>query len=255
MVALGSKFFLKRLVEDAGEHCLTKYTTGSSIPCFNTVVTLFTLAATYGAQRAGSTYLLGTYMAGIVISAFPTAEDAWEHSIGDAIRPWLSRLFFTATVGFAIPLGALVDPSNIFSGLMLTLAAIAGKFLTGLWSASPKTKGYGLLFVQVGSAMVGRGELGFVVAKMALAMGLLHEESFSACIWALLLATIIGPFMFQYFLSFDPPPKELGENGHVNGDTTNIPIKSNGTLNEKQPLYQTNTSYYPQIQRQSNNDI
>jgi len=226
--ALSMKYLLGRFVEDVGENCLTKYTTGWSIPIFMSAVTLFTLVATYGAQRAGSTYLLGTYMAGVVISAIPTAEDAWEHSVGDAIRPWFGRLFFTATVGFAIPLDALVDPSNILCGMMLTLAAIAGKFLTGLWSASPSTPGYMLLFLQIGSAMVGRGELGFVVAKMALAMGLLHEASFSACIWALLLATILGPFMFQFFLKFDKPKKDVNDtvpNG-INGKS------HNGTFNE-----------------------
>jgi len=230
LCALALKAILGRFVADCGEHCLSKYTTGRMIPVFMTLVTLFTLLATYGSQRAGSTYLLGTYMAGIVMSAIPTAEDAWEISVGDAIRPWFSRLFFTATVGFAIPLDALVDPSNIACGFVLTLAAIAGKFLTGAWSASPSTPGYGLLFVQIGSAMVGRGELGFVVAKMALAMGLLHETSFSACIWALLLATILGPFMFQYFLKFDKPSEKLpGEPNQVKGHYQN-----NGGINDHQ---------------------
>lgn len=233
--ALSMKYLLGRFVEDVGEHCLTKYTTGWSIPMFMSGVTLFTLLATYGAQRAGSTYLLGTYMAGVVLSAIPTAEDAWEFSVGDAIRPWFGRLFFTATVGFAIPLDALVDPSNVLCGMVLTLAAIAGKFLTGLWSGSPSTPGYMLLFLQIGSAMVGRGELGFVVAKMALAMGLLHEASFSACIWALLLATILGPFMFQFFLKFDKPIKDVdaplvnGVNGKAHDAQLNeIGEKTNG---------------------------
>lgn len=246
LAALTMKYFLGRLVEDAGQHCLTKYTSGASIPFFNTVVTLFVLAATYGAQLAGSTYLLGTYMAGIVISAIPTAEDAWEHSVGDAIRPWFGRLFFTATVGFAIPLNALIDPSNILSGMVLTAAAILGKFLTGLWSASPRTPGYWILFLQVGSAMVGRGELGFVVAKMALAMGLLSEPSFSACIWALLLATILGPFMFQYFLTYDPPEKKINTDDiEANG---NGHVATNGApkvlLNEKTSLTQSTTTSY-----------
>jgi len=211
-LALGSKKILGFLTDDCGEHCVNKYTTEWSRPLFNTVVTLFVLGATYGAQKAGSTYLLGTYMAGIVLSSVATAEDAWEESVGHAIRPWFGRLFFTCTVGFAIPLNALMDPSNMLSGFVLTVAAVAGKFLTGLWSGSPREPGYSLLFVQVGSAMVGRGELGFVVAKMALAMGLLREESFSACIWALLLATILGPFMFQYFLTFDEKTPE-GDDG------------------------------------------
>jgi len=236
--ALTMKYLLGRAVEDAGEHCLTKYTTGWSIPIFMSVVTVFTLVATYGAQRAGSTYLLGTYMAGVVLSAIPTAEDAWEHSVGDAIRPWFGRLFFTATVGFAIPLDALVDPSNILCGMVLTLAAIAGKFLTGLWSGHPSTPGYFLLFLQIGSAMVGRGELGFVVAKMALAMGLLHEASFSACIWALLLATILGPFMFQFFLKFDKPEKDVDDTV-VNGTNgKDHSVKFNG-IGEKANGYHT----------------
>lgn len=256
LCAIVLKFLLGKLVEDAGDHCLTKYTTGWSIPVFMSLVTLFTLSATYGAQLAGSTYLLGTYMAGIVLSAVPTAEDAWEHSIGDAIRPWFGRLFFTATVGFAIPLDALMDPSNICCGMVLTVAAIAGKFLTGAWAASPSTPGYMLLFVQVGSAMVGRGELGFVVAKMALAMGLLHEESFSACIWALLLATIVGPFMFQFFLKYDKPEKEPElpmdvSNSKLQANAMNQNIgKSNGYQKEKavgeaNGFYHATTVYTP----------
>lgn len=210
-VALGLKFGIQLMLTDCSDECIKRYTTGFARPAFNTVACVFTLAVTYGAQKMGSTYLLGTYMAGIVFSSIPTAEDVWEESVGESIRPWFSRLFFVSTVGFAIPLGALVNSYTMLMGLVLTIAAILGKFLTGAWSASPFSKGYKLLFVQVGSAMVGRGELGFVVAKMALAMGLLTEPSFSACIWALLLATIIGPFMFQFFLRYDKPSKHSGD--------------------------------------------
>jgi Kef-type K+ transport system membrane component KefB len=208
LLALMSKFVLSRVLADCGEHCLEKYTTPPLVTIFNSVTCAWTLIITYCAELVGSTYLLGTYMAGIVISAVPTAEEAWEDAVSHSIRPWFSRLFFTATVGFAIPLDALVDPGNLLCGFVLTIAAILGKFLTGAWSDLPTAPGYWLLFIQIGSAMVGRGELGFVVAKMALHMELLSQRSFSACIWALLLATILGPFMFQYFLTFDPPPKK-----------------------------------------------
>lgn len=211
MFALGSKFALQLMLKDCSPEFISKYTQGRNRPVFNTFACCVVLASTYGAQLAGSTYLLGTYMAGIIFSAVPTAEDVWEESVGESIRPWFSRLFFVATVGFAIPLDALIHPNTLLCGFVLTLAAIAGKFLTGAWSQSPFKPGYGLLFVQIGSAMVGRGELGFVVAKMALAMGLLREDSFSACIWALLLATILGPFMFQFFLRYDPPRKHSGD--------------------------------------------
>jgi hypothetical protein len=102
--------------------------------------------------------------------------------------------------------------------------------------------------------MVGRGELGFVVAKMAVAMGLLHEEAFSACIWALLLATIIGPFMFQYFLTFDPDRKELdNNNGHTPTEISIKKVAPMTVLTEKEHLFQPKATYgeeHPQVVRQ-----
>jgi len=248
IVAVVAKFVLLYLVNECGEQWVEKNTRGGRAPYFNTIVTLFVLTATYGAQKSGSTYLLGTYMMGVVISAIPTAEDIWEESVGPAIRPWFGRLFFVATVGFAIPLDALVHPTSLLCGFVLTLAAIAGKFLTGIFSAHPKTEGYCLLFVQVGAAMVGRGELGFVVAKMAKNMGLLSEISFCACIWALLLATILGPFMFQFFLRWDPPAESEGDgsyqsiNGHSVGMDEHGSREKKKVYSPKDPLLASQTS-------------
>lgn len=52
----------------------------------------------------------------------------------------------------------------------------------------------------VGWAMVGRGELGFVMAASALKSNLLNEESFAVTVWALLLATLISPLLFRMCL-------------------------------------------------------
>ena len=53
--------------------------------------------------------------------------------------------------------------------------------------------------------MIGRGELGFVLAKSALDAGLLPSRAYCATVWALLLATLIGPYAFRLSLRCGPP--------------------------------------------------
>ena len=78
-------------------------------------------------------------------------------------------------MAFTVPLAALVEVSAIGDGVALTVAACVGKFLSGAWAAPIRAKEGGcarrpfwVAFLQVGCAMIGRGELGFVLAKEAL---------------------------------------------------------------------------------------
>ena len=48
--------------------------------------------------------------------------------------------------------------------------------------------------------MIGRGELGFVLAKESLDAGLLPPRAYCATVWALLLATLLGPYAFRLSL-------------------------------------------------------
>lgn len=66
-----------------------------------------------------------------------------------------------------------------------------GKLFTGVFAH----KGDGWI---VGWAMVGRGELGFVMAKTALEKDVMGKYTFSISVWALMIATFISPFVFKY---------------------------------------------------------
>lgn len=55
----------------------------------------------------------------------------------------------------------------------------------------------------VGWAMVGRGELGFVMAEAAYKSDLTSELTFSVTVWALLLATLLSPICFRMVLGSD----------------------------------------------------
>jgi hypothetical protein len=69
-------------------------------------------------------------------------------------------------------------------------------------------------------AMVGRGELGLVMAEEAYRTGLTDELTFAATVWALLLATLISPMMFRYLMSRSPNQGQQG--ARVGGDAGRI---------------------------------
>merc|ERR1711871_886674 len=109
--------------------------------------------------------------------------------------------FFSCSVGFAVPVSALATKDW---GLVIAivLLAILSKVATGIFANKPTEKGYGLQVLQVGSAMVGRGELGFMQISTAYKMGMVSLGVYGATVWGLLVASIGGPFMFRAAVKF-----------------------------------------------------
>lgn len=52
--------------------------------------------------------------------------------------------------------------------------------------------------------MVGRGELGFVLATESLEAGMLEQRAYCATVWAIVLATLLGPIAFRLSLRIPP---------------------------------------------------
>merc|ERR1711939_1168092 len=73
---------------------------------------------------------------------------------------------------------------------------------------------------QVGTAMVGRGESGFVQIQTAKAEGILGtgpkmDAAFGAIVWALLIASLVGPVLFRLTLKMKPRAAAPGEESFV----------------------------------------
>lgn len=161
--------------------------------------------AAWLAEGFYSSQLLGIFALGTVFCTCTTAQESF--SAIAPLQAWLSRLFFGATVGFVVPLHDLFEGGAFGEGLVLTLAAILGKFLSGAWAENvfgegPTPEGFGNkyywgAFLRVGCAMIGRGELGFMLAITSLEDGIITRRAYSTTIWALILATLIGPFAFR----------------------------------------------------------
>lgn len=70
---------------------------------------------------------------------------------------WGARLFFSATIGFSVPSiykdGGLLRLKPFWKGLVLTVAAVVGKLVVGLYAGPPLTLSG---FLKLGWAMNGR---------------------------------------------------------------------------------------------------
>merc|ERR1711918_289283 len=125
--------------------------------------------------------------------------------------------FFSCSVGFAVPVAALAA-KDWGMVIAIVLLAVVSKIATGIFAAKPTDKGYGLQVLQVGAAMVGRGELGFMQIGTAYKMGMVSLGVYGGTVWGLLLASIGGPFMFRFAVQF-ANSREGKTAGEVQGES------------------------------------
>merc|ERR1719218_589162 len=140
------------------------------------------------ADFIGTTYLLGCFLAGVVASQWQPVQAKWTRMSSTSLT-WLTRIFFSCTVGMAVPLEAMVA-KDWGVVVVITIIAVICK-------------------VQVGCAMVGRGELGFMQMLKAYELGLVGMNSYIGTIWALLLASCFGPLLFRVSMKVFGRPDAL----------------------------------------------
>merc|ERR1711918_23286 len=126
--------------------------------------------------------------------------EIWEPMV-EPILPWMTMAFFSCTVGFAVP-GQALAAKDWGLVIAIVILAIVSKIATGMFAGKPTEKGYGLQVLQVGAAMVGRGELGFMQISTAYKIGMVSLGVYGATVWGLLVASILGPFMFRFAVQF-----------------------------------------------------
>lgn len=161
----------------------------------------FTAAADY----AGSSYLFGSFLAGVSISKSPAHVSSVEESLGGVIIPWLPRLFFGGT-GIAITTDTLFKRDSVVKGIVVTLSAALSKWLSGLAVLRPLS-----LVNIIGCGMIGRGDIGFLLIGDARSSGIVDEVQHGATVWALLVCTLASPPLFALALKADPSRKTWKE--------------------------------------------
>ncbi|KAJ1461462.1 hypothetical protein M885DRAFT_494676 [Pelagophyceae sp. CCMP2097] len=131
------------------------------------------------AHYARSTYLLGAFTAGVAFAAV------------SPVSAWTSRVFF-GSVGFVVPVGRLFSAPAVGYGALVSCIAVITKVVTGVFDWDRRW--------EVGVAMVGRGELGFIMAEQSFRAGLTSPLALAVTVWALLVATLVSPVVLRRLL-------------------------------------------------------
>jgi len=138
------------------------------------------------------THLWGCFIAGMSFAVVKDAHDLWVKQT-KRYTTWMIRIFFAATVAFAIPIDELGNPENIWKGAIMGIGpCILTKVLCAFFMGKPKWV--------IGWAMVGRAEFAYLIAQMAQSANMMEPATFSIVIWSLLWATVWAPLIFRFVL-------------------------------------------------------
>jgi Kef-type K+ transport system membrane component KefB len=162
------------------------------------------------ADRAGSAVIIGAFAAGLLLARTPQAHEI-EHGVTE-LGHFFVPLFFVS-VGASVdvrvfnPLEA-ANRSTLLVGVLLIVAAVAGKFAAGY--AAPWFKGKKSV---IGVGMIPRGEVGLIFAQMGLSSGVFDAKLFSAVTLMVMVTTFLAPPLLRLLFppsdpSFVPPEPE-----------------------------------------------
>jgi len=147
------------------------------------------------------TFFLGTHLWGCFIAGMSFAclsKDHHAHHVWvkqtKRMTSWMIRIFFAATVAFAIPIDKLLSFEAFWKGSLMGIGpCILTKVCCAPFMGPAKWV--------IGWAMVGRAEFAYLIAQMAASANMVDAKTFSIVIWALIYATIFAPFIFRKVLN------------------------------------------------------
>eukprot|EP01122_Echinamoeba_exundans_P009731 TRINITY_DN3502_c0_g1_i1.p1 TRINITY_DN3502_c0_g1~~TRINITY_DN3502_c0_g1_i1.p1 ORF type:complete len:398 (+),score=42.56 TRINITY_DN3502_c0_g1_i1:817-2010(+) len=167
---------------------------------FLCIMCAYSFAWSITSVLAGSSYLIGAFVAGLAFGSDPSQSSP---SAGfvlsrkglerlDPLKWFLLAVFF-GSIGFSLRVNVLFEPwALLYGALIYTIIMVGAKMLAGLL-AKPLSWAS---FLTVGTAMVGRGELGLYLSEQAQRAGVVSPRIFAATTWALLLNTFLSPILF-----------------------------------------------------------
>jgi len=157
----------------------------SESPLLPAVILCLGLAAL--SAKIGLAAIIGAFLAGMVV-----AETREQHPIEEEVAPLYAFFppFFFAFIGLQLVPGEYTDRSTLALLAAVTLVAVVTKF-AGAWLGARRLGPREATIV--GVAMVPRGEVGIVIAGVALAEGAVSEEFFAVVVGMSVLTTLIAP--------------------------------------------------------------
>ena len=160
------------------------------------------------AEKSGSASIIGAFAAGLILH--PTPQRAEIEKSATQLGHFFVPIFF-ASVGAAVDVSTFGDIRVLTIGAALIAVGVVGKFLAGyspFWFTGKKS--------MIGIAMIPRGEVGLIFARMGLATGALTAHLYSAIAMMVLVTTLITPPLLAWNARSrpkQPPTDRPGEGG------------------------------------------
>ncbi|HRP08772.1 MAG TPA: cation:proton antiporter, partial [Gemmatimonadales bacterium] len=159
------------------------------------------------ADLSGSAAIIGAFAAGVVLHDTPQLERIEKST--NALGHFFVPVFF-ASVGAMVDLEAMLHPSALLLGVVLLVVGVATKFLAGYapwWIA--------MRHAVVGAAMVPRGEVGLIFARMGLATAVLTPDLFGALMVMVIGTTFVAPPWLAWLAREHPFAAADADSGQV----------------------------------------
>lgn len=178
------------------------------VPAFMIMLAIALLAALIGLAA-----IIGAFVAGLIV-----AETEAAHELEGEFKPLASIFtpFFFAVTGAQLDLSVMLDPEVALFAVALAAIGVVTKTIGGLVGARSLGR---WASTTVGFGMVPRGEVGIVVANLALITGVVDETLFAEMLVAVVLTTVVAPYLIAWAApkaaAAGPPDPELEAAGAV----------------------------------------
>jgi len=136
----------------------------------------------------GVAAIIGAFLAGMALAEATEGNDVI-HRQTSGVTEFLVP-FFLVSIGMQLRLEVFRDPSVIALAVVLTLVAVATKFIgcgAGAWTLGARRA------AQVGMGMVPRGEVGIVVAQIGLSLAVIGDQLYGVVLFMAIATTLIAP--------------------------------------------------------------
>ena len=146
----------------------------------------------------GVAAIIGAFLAGMAL-AEATEDDHRMHQLTTGVTEFLVP-FFLVNIGMQLNLSVFRDTSVVVLALVVTLVAVATKFIAcgiGAWGMGRRE------MAQIGIGMVPRGEVGIVVAQIGIGLGVIEQSFFAAVLFMAVATTLIAPPFIKLFYAED----------------------------------------------------
>jgi len=159
------------------------------------------------AQWIGLAAIVGAFVAGLMLAKvrhFAPLERTFE-----PVAYFLVPFFFINVGSFLEP-GIFLQPRALAQIALFTALAVASKFLGAYFGARAEGK---QIAAEVGVAMVPRGEVGIVVASIALSAGAIDNDLYGVVVAVVILTTVAAPFLIRWIYERTPVNEHPGSRG------------------------------------------